>query len=79
MIKMNYSHVSINSMIETLCESLAVRVTASERREFEVAAAAKNMRPSVALRLAMSQFVESHRADSCCPRQLQLGKPSGGN
>ena len=62
-------------MIETLSESLAVRLTSTERREFEAAAAAKNMRPSVALRLAMSLFVDGHRADANGPVQPQHRAP----
>ena len=60
-------------MIETLNESLAVRVTSTERHEFEAAAAAKNLRPSVALRLAMSLFVDQHRARSA---DLQRREPT---
>lgn len=60
-------------MVENLSESLAVRLTFTERREFEAAAAAKNMRPSVALRLAMSLFVDQHRANSA---DLQRREPT---
>ena len=59
-------------MIETLCESLAIRVTATERREFEEAAAAQTLRASVALRQAMSLFVDRHRVSS---NQLQPQAP----
>ena len=62
-------------MIEALCESLAVRVTATERREFEEAAAAQNLRASVALRLAMSLFVDRHRTDAVCSVQPQPRAP----
>ena len=51
-------------MFDTLSESLGVRVTSTERREFEEAAAAQNLRASVALRQAMSLFVDRHRVSS---------------
>lgn len=58
-------------MVDTLSESLGVRVTSTERREFEEAAAAQNLRASVALRQAMSLFVDRHRVESSCPVQCQ--------
>ena len=59
-------------MVDTLSESLGVRVTSTERREFEEAAAAQNLRASVALRQAMSLFVDRHRVSS---NQLQPQAP----
>ena len=62
-------------MVDTLSESLGVRVTSTERREFEEAAAAQNLRASVALRLAMSLFVDRHRTDGVCSVQPQPRAP----
>ena len=62
-------------MVDTLSESLGVRVTSTERREFEEAAAAQNLRASVALRLAMSLFVDRHRTDGVCSVHAQHRAP----
>ena len=59
-------------MFDTFSESLGVRVTSTERREFEEAAAAQHLRASVALRLAMSLFVDRHRVS---PNQPQPRAP----
>ena len=62
-------------MVDTLSETLGVRVTSTERREFEEAAAARNLRSSVALRLAMSLFVDRQRADGVCSVQSHRRAP----